>query len=387
LSDAGLGPAFPITEYEARLASVREGMRRRNLAALVLFSPENLFYLLGYESIGNSSFQLAVIPESSEPRLLVRELEQSGAAQTSWIDSVPVTVSDGQDPVEAAVELLKALRLDRERVGFERTAPFLTAGAFMSIQSRLGGAALADGSGIVEAARRIKSPAEILAIRKAARYTQAGMQAAIDALHAGARDNDLAAAAAEAIYRAGSEYMCSAPIVTTGARSGTAHTTFARRVISEGDAVLLEMGGVHQRYTGPLMRSAVVGEPSRLIADMYRVCDNALSASIGMMRPGVTAGSVHATCQAVIDDAGYGPNFRKRLGYSVGVGFPPDWGEGDILHLSSKDPTPLAAGMVFHLPPALRREGIAGVGCSETVLVTGDGAEPLTHFPRQLAVR
>ena len=101
----------------------------------------------------------------------------------------------------------------------------------------------------------------------------------------------------------------------------------------------------------------------------------------------VTGAEVHAACQHVIDEAGFEPNFRKRTGYSVGVGFAPDWGEGHIVHLSREALTPLQPGMVFHLPPALREEGIAGVGCSETVLVTQDGAEVITNLPRELRVR
>ncbi|HZU17359.1 MAG TPA: M24 family metallopeptidase, partial [Candidatus Dormibacteraeota bacterium] len=116
-------------------------------------------------------------------------------------------------------------------------------------------------------------------------------------------------------------------------------------------------------------------------------CSRALDAAIAAIRPGVTAGSVHDAGQRVIDQAGFEPNFRKRLGYSVGVGFAPDWGEGHILHLSREDPTVLEPGMVFHLPPALRRYAVVGVGCSETVAVTADGAEVITDFPRELAIR
>jgi Xaa-Pro dipeptidase len=120
---------------------------------------------------------------------------------------------------------------------------------------------------------------------------------------------------------------------------------------------------------------------------MYDACSLALDASIAALRPGVTAGSVHDACQRVIDDAGFEPNFRKRLGYSIGIGFAPGWGEGAFLELSRGDPTLLEAGMVFHMPPALRVYPEVGMGCSETVLVTEDGAEVLSDFPRELVVR
>jgi Xaa-Pro aminopeptidase len=379
--------AFPAEEYQRRLKAVQAGIDERGLDALLVFGPENIFYVTGYESIGYSSFQLAVVASGGAPRLLVRELERAAARRFSWSPEEPSTIQDGQDPIDAVVETLKARGLANARVGIDRSSWSLTVNNYLALVERLPGLQLSDGSGIVEHVRRIKSAAEIECIRQAARYTEAAMRAAVDATAEGVTDNHVAAAAAQAVYDAGSEYMCIAPIVTTGYRSGIAHTNFARRVIEKGDAVLYEIGGVHKRYAGPLMRSAVVGPPSDLVRRMYDACDRALDAAIAAIRPGVSAGSVHEACQQVIDAAGFEANFRKRLGYSVGVGFAPDWGEGHIVHLSKNDPTPLEAGMVFHMPPALREYSVAGVGCSETVAVTESGVEVITDFPRELAIR
>lgn len=379
--------AFPIAEFRRRLATVQEGISALGVDAIVIFGPENLFYLTGYETIGYSAFQLAVVPAGGEPRLLVRELERGTARRLSWVEAEPDTIQDGANPIDSVVETLARLGLDKGRLGFDRSSWFLTANTYLALVERLPQATLVDSSGVIEKARRIKSELELGCIRQAARYTEAGMRAGIDAIHAGARDNEVGAAAAAALFAAGSEYMSIAPIVTTGYRSGIAHTTFARHPIEEGDAILLEIGAVHRRYAGPLMRSATVGAPSYLARRMYDVCSRSLDAAIAAIRPGVTAGSVHAACQRVIDEAGFEPNFRKRLGYSVGVGFAPDWGEGHILHLSKDDPTSLEPGMVFHMPPALREYSVVGVGCSETVAVTADGVEVITDFPRELARR
>ncbi len=93
-----------------------------------------------------------------------------------------------------------------------------------------------------------------------------------------------------------------------------------------------------------------------------------------------------AACRGLLEDAGYEPYFRKRTGYSVGVAFAPDWGEGHIVSLRRDDPTVLEAGMVFHIPPALRVPRQYGLGFSETVLITKTGCEVLTRFPLELHV-
>jgi len=287
----------------------------------------------------------------------------------------------------ASQALIEAAGLARANVGIDMNSTSLTVRTFRKFEQALPDATFVDGGGIVELARRVKSPFELDCFRKAARYTEAGMAAAIEAVREGAMDNDVGAAAAAAMYRAGSEYFASGPTVTTGYRSGVAHTTFQRNRLAAGDAVLIEIGGNHRRYSSPLMRSAVVGPPSHLAQRMYDACSRALDAAIAAIRPGVTAGEAHDACQKVIDEAGFEPNFRKRLGYSMGIGFAPGWGEGAFLHLSKGDQTVLEPGMVFHMPPALRKYSVVGVGCSETVAVTKDGVEILTSFPRELAVR
>jgi Xaa-Pro dipeptidase len=379
--------AFPVVEFERRLGLVQEEIRRRGLDGTLVFGPANLFYLTGYETIGFANFQLASVPASGEPRLLVRELESAPARRLSWLTAEPVVWADDQDPLEATVQMLRDQGLDQGRIGVDEASMFLSVRIYKRLQSHLAGAELVDGSGIVETCRRIKSDDEIACFRQAAAYTRAGMAAAIDAVREGAMDNEVGAAAAGAMYAAGSEYVASGPTVTSGYRSGIAHTTFARQKIRRGDAVLIELGGLHRRYTNALMRSAVVGPPSDLVRRMYDACSRALDAAIAATRPGVTSGSLHDACQRVIDEAGFEPNFRKRLGYSLGIGFAPGWGEGSFLELSRGDQTRLEAGMVFHMPPALRVYPEVGVGCSETVLVTEDGVEVLSDFPRDLAVR
>src|SRR3972149_5663247 len=152
-----------------------------------------------------------------------------------------------------------------------------------------------------------------------------------------------------------------------------------------GDLVLLELGGCVKRYSGALMRTVAVGNVPEEARKMASACRAGLEAAIDAIRPGATAGEVDKACVAQMAKAGYEALFRKRTGYSVGVSYPPDWGEGHIVSLRQGDPTPLEPGMVFHIPPALR--SYARWGVSETVLVTPDGCEVLTHLSRELFQR
>jgi Xaa-Pro dipeptidase len=375
-------PAVPLEEYGARLSGLRRRMAAREVETLVVFTPENVCYLTGYETIGYASFQALIVRRDAQ-LLYVREMERTVAEATTCVEAF-ATYGDTDDPVEGLLGLLRRRAWASGRSAVETQTWFVGPAAMVRLRQGLGDPM--EGSGLVEAGRRVKSPSEIGLIRRACRVTEAGMAAALKAVRSGATENAAAKAAYGGMMDAGSDFMAGDPIVTSGWRSGVAHTTFANRTIEPGDAVLIELGGCCRRYFGPLMRSAAVPPVSGKIRRMSETIVAALDAAIAAIRPGVTSGSVDAACREVLEQAGYEPYFRKRTGYSVGVAFAPDWGEGHITSLRRDDPTVLEPGMVFHIPPALRVPGEYGVGFSETVLVTGSGSEVLTNFPRELYV-
>lgn len=379
------GETFPKEEFEARLAKVRQGMQEKGLDALLQFSPANLFYLTGYNTAGFNNWQCLVVPMTGDPVLVLRLLERPIALATSWTDSIE-TYQDHEEPEAAVARTLSDLGLSNASLGAEQTSPFLTVGSYNKLNGMVG-ERLSDGTGIVESVRLIKSELEIDYFRRAARSTEAGMQAAIDAIEQGKTENDVAAASYEAMTAAGGEFFCNSPIVTAGYKSGLAHTTYHRRTLERGDPVAIEIGATYNRYTSPLFRTAAVGEAGPDLRRMYDACRESMEAAIGAIRPGARSLDVQEACQKVIDARGFEPHFRKRVGYGLGVGYPPTWGEGHIIDLKHHDERELRAGMVFHVVPALREHGEYGVGTSETVAVTELGHEVITDFSRELFIQ
>jgi Xaa-Pro dipeptidase len=372
-----------VAEYTQRLDAIQGQLGRKHADGMLVMGAANLFYLTGYETIGLTNFAMALVPIHGEPRLLVRELESTIARRLTWLSTEPVIYRDGEDPMTKIRDLIDGPRRTRAIV-IDTASTALSVVSHRHLIELFPEVNFIEGSGIVESARCVKSAAELNHLRQASLYTRAGMEAAVGAVHDGAYDNEVGAAAASAMYRAGSEFFASGPTVTTGWRSGIPHTTFQRNRLGRGDVALIEIGGVHHRYSCPLMRSVVISPATDVCLRMHAACAEGLSAALRSMRPGVTSDFVHAACQRAITAAGFEENFRKRLGYSVGVGFPPGWGEGSFLELAPGDQTILRPGMVFHLPPALRVDSVLGVGCSETVVVTDSGAEVIGDYPRTL---
>lgn len=268
------GLPFPREEYDERLSAVRRGMAVAGVEVLLLFAPANIAYITGYNTVGYTNYQCLAVPMAGPPVLVVRLLEQAVARATTWLETI-VTYADHEDPAVAVRRALHDAGLGGRRLAVEQTSPLFSVRSYTHLAEVLG-APLADGSGLVEAVRVTKSPREIACLRSAARCTEAGMRAALDAIAEQRTENEVAAECYRAMVAAGSEFLSGQPILTSGHKSGIAHTTFHRRTLQRGDAVLIEIGGVWNRYTAPLMRTATVGAPPSQVRRMYDVCREAL---------------------------------------------------------------------------------------------------------------
>ncbi|MBZ9603591.1 M24 family metallopeptidase [Phyllobacterium chamaecytisi] len=377
----GQESAFPKEEYERRQARARENLAAAGIDALVVTGPENIFYLTGQQTPGYYTFQALVLPAAGDPVFVIRQLEYFNFIANTFIPDAEV-YQDGDEPVSFLVAVIEKRGLASKRVAIDKRGWFLPIAVYEALQARLG--AIHDGAGLIESLRAVKSSLEVEKLERAASYVDKGMRAGLAAVRIGASENDLVAAMMGAAISAGSEYLGMEPLVSVGPRTGVPHGTWRRREIEAGDPAFLEMAACHDRYHAALMRSAWIGSPPKEAADMMKTCQEALQVALDAIRPGVPCEGPHIACQKVIDAAGYTDNFRKRLGYSVGISFAPDWGEGAILSLNAGVKTELQPGMTFHLPPALRIYGRFTVGVSETIVVTETGYRALGSIGREL---
>jgi Xaa-Pro dipeptidase len=373
--------AFFKTEYDARVGKARGALAAAGIDVLIATGPENIFYLTGQQTPGYYSFQALVLPVDGEPIFVLRQLEYYNFVANTFITDAEV-YQDGDEPVSFLVDVINKKGLASKRVAIDKRGWFLPIAAYEMLQAKLG--TVADAAGVVERLRAVKSPAEVEKIATAARYVDAAMCAGLGTVKAGVRDNDLVSAMMGAAISAGSEYVGMEPLTSVGRRTGVPHGTWRRGRLGAGEPAFLEMAACHDRYHAALMRSAWVGKVPEKALDMERVCQDALAAALDAIRPGEPCEAPHLACQAAIDKAGYTDNFKKRAGYSIGISFAPDWGEGGILSLYTGVKTQLQPGMTFHIPPALRIYGQFTVGVSETVVVTQTGYRVLGSVPRPL---
>jgi Xaa-Pro dipeptidase len=375
--------AFGRAEYDARVHRARANLQAAGIDVMVVTGPENIFYLTGQQTPGYYTFQALVLPVDGDPVFVIRQLEYFNFISNTFISNAAI-YTDGDDPVNFLVDVIQQKGWTRRRIAIDKRGWFLPIAVYEALQRKLG--EIHDGAGLIEKLRAVKSAAEIEKLEQAARYVDVGMRAGLAAVKVGASENDFVAAMLQASIAAGSEYMGMEPLVSCGPRSGIPHGTWRRRKIAQGEPAFLEMAASHDRYHAALMRSAWIGQPPQKAVEMEKVCQEALQAALGALKPGAPCEASHLACQAVIDRAGYTDAFKKRTGYSVGISFAPDWGEGAILSLYAGVKTQLQPGMAFHIPPALRVYGEFTVGVSETVVITETGYRALGNVERKMQI-
>jgi Xaa-Pro aminopeptidase len=381
--------AFSFAEYQARVARVRSRMAALGVDLLLVTSPLDLCYLAGYSTFSVDLHACLLVPRQGELVFQVSAMDIPAALLTGWIDRIePYDWKERDQIPERLASLVREQGAERGRLGMELTGPALPVRLYRELRRLLPEAWFEDTSEVVFAVRQIKSPTELEYMRQAARLTAAGIRASYRAVATGSTDNDVARAGYDAMVGAGSEFLPVEPIVTSGRRSGWAHTTFKRTPLQAGDVVFLEYGGCYQRYTAPMMRTVSIGEPGpavRRVADAVRTT---VELVIENVRAGRTADDVARAARkghAALDSEVY---FQGVYGEATGLSFPPTLveGSGRSAVIAEGVEQILQPGMTFHLPIAMRLPGKFCVGLSETIAVIESGCEILTEQQRDLVV-
>ncbi|MDA0703450.1 MAG: M24 family metallopeptidase [Proteobacteria bacterium] len=389
-------PVFELAEYLDRVARVKARMAREGLDLLVVTDPANMNYLAGYDGWSFYVHQCLILAQNEDaPIWIGRAQDAEGARLTTWlpVDSVRgypdhYVQSTERHPMDFVADLVADRGWGNGRIGTEQDAYYFNAACQAALESGLPNAGFADATLLVNWERAVKSDAEVAQLRIAGRIMEQVMDAALQATVPGARQSAVAAAALRAMPRGtpehGGEYPgLLPPLLPTGESSGAPHLTWTDRAYERNEMAVFELGATRHRYHSPMVRSAWLGTPPDRVADLAKVVAEGLEAALDTAGPGVAAEDVSEAWRRVT--ARHGLEKKSRLGYSIGLGYPPDWGEHTI-SLRTEDRTELRANMAFHAIASLRRDEVT-CKMSEAFLITETGAEALARVPRELFTR
>ncbi|AHD10443.1 M24 family metallopeptidase [Phaeobacter gallaeciensis] len=386
---------FEHSEYQRRLAKTRAAMAAAGLDALFVTDPSNQAWLTGYDGWSFYVHQGVIIPKDGDPIWWGRYMDMMGARRTCWMAQDRLlgygdyyVQSSDHHPMQDLAEHLSALGLDRARIGVEMENYYYSAKAHAVLTAELPQAGLVDATALVNWQRLVKSDAEISFMRKAARITDKVIQTAIERAAPGVRKNDLVAdilhAGVTGVDDDWGDYPAIVPLTPSGLDATAAHLTWDGTSMRAGEATFFELSGCYRRYHAPLSRTVFLGTPSEDIVRIEAAQIEGIAAGIEAARAGNRTCDIADAFMAVM--AKHGIERSGRMGYPVGLSYPPDWGERTA-SIRSEDTTVLQPGMVFHFMPALWMD-TWGLETTETLLIRDTGAaEPLCTVERKLFVK
>jgi Xaa-Pro aminopeptidase len=381
-------PEFERAEFEARWERARAGMGERGLDALLVTTEANYRYLSGHATLAfmNRARPLfCLLPRHGAPLVLAGASESSVARGTSWIADVRAFTALVEPGVAELVQAVHDRGLAAGRIGCEfglAQRLGMPPSDFLTLQQRLPAATFVDGGDLLWALRRVKSPAEVAYLRRAAAITSEAVAATLAAAREGWTEREVYQHAATGVMRLGADRPGYGP-VNADARAPDSMTggPTARR-LEAGRMVYMGAGCAYHAYWSDQVRVFAVGRATDHQRRMYQVMHEAFERCFAMMRPGVPVRDVMRTSLAVLEAGGAGP-YAGRLG-RIGHGTGLDLSEPPSIN--ADDPAVLEAGMVLYLEPNfVTPEGNFLV--EDTVLLTPDGCELLsTRAPAELPV-
>ncbi|MER9702603.1 Xaa-Pro peptidase family protein [Mesorhizobium sp. M0146] len=384
---------FLPAEFRRRVHDVKQRMERAGLDLLICQDPANMYWLTGYD--GDSFYvpqAVMVHLQSDMPIWFGRFVDVNSAHITT--DLTAENIQSFSDhllehpelhPFDDLCHLINTRGWGSDRIGVELNAHYYTARGHQHLVKGVPNAKFADSRELVNWARLIKSDAELVYMREAGRLATRTMQRVIATLKPGVPQNEVVAEVYSCQTRGvDGKYgdPSSPPLIQTSEQTNAPHLGWTDEPLPASGLVLMEFGATRRRYCAPLCRTVHIGKPPDEVSRLAEVIVEGGDAVLEMAKPGVIVEELNAVWQRILVHNGYSK--IGRSGYSIGLNYPPSWGDRTV-SIRAGDTTVLQAGMCFHFQSGIRLHDF-GAAISESFIVTESGGERLADVDRRLIV-
>ena len=378
---------FTKEEFLKRRSKVIEELKKQNLDGLLMFRQESMYWLTGYDTFGYVYFQCLVLTAKGDLVLLTRAPDLRQAQNTSIIKDIRIWVDkDKSNPADELKNILSELSLEKSNLGVEYEAYGLTGrNAIRLNNSLINFTNLHDKSELISFLRVLKSPVEIVYVKKAAELADKAMDAAWKHAHAGQNESKILAEMQGAIFNGGGDYPANEFIIGSGKNALLCRYQSEKRNLDEVDQLSIEWAGTYKHYHSAMFRTIPIGKINDKQKKMYEACVEALKACEKKLKPGNKVGEVFDVHAEIFDKFGYKKSRMNACGYSLGATFAPNWMDWPMLYTGN--PLILSSGMVFFMHMILMdSDNQLAMNLGETYLVTNDGNERLGKKKMDLVI-
>ncbi|HEY2378909.1 MAG TPA: Xaa-Pro peptidase family protein [Gemmatimonadaceae bacterium] len=362
---------FDPSVFARRLERARQLTRDAGGTILLATSgATNFTYLVG-SNYGRSERLIALLlPVDGSPVLVAPSFEVERVRRGSRVDAPVRGWEEQDDPFALVRDAMSAS-------GAASTAPSIVVEpktdywTAMAVARTLPDAKLIDGSSVFEQLRLVKTPEEIIRMRRAIEITEDAIASTFDRLEVGMRDQDVAKMVAEEHAKRGID---GGGLVQFGAQSALPHGGTIGTKLALQTVVLIDAGGEFQGYTSDITRTRWFGDaPPARFREVYNLVHDAQDAAMARVRPDVPAQEIDRAARAVITKGGYGQYFTHRLGHGMGMdGHEPTW-------MVEGNTKLLAPGYVFSVEPGIYMPGMWGVRIEDDYMCTESGGQLLSR--------
>jgi len=381
-------------EFRRRRAEIGKRMEDRGLGSLCLFSAAQVFYLTGFPFIATERPIAALfVPETNRVVLYVPLLEMEHAEE-AHADAVRTykEYPGSEHPMMLLSRVLAEFGAVSGRVGVDADG---YGGGYGYVGPRLSDLTEAEVVAVpdlIERMMRIKSEEEIGLIRESCKWAGVAHRLLQDYTAPGLVETDVSfrasyEASMRMIKTLGPEYRLmrfgSLPVQADyrgqiGTRSAIPHAITANATFQQGDVVVSGAGAEVGGYLSELERTMIVGVPTAEQRRHFELMVDVQELAFSMIRPGAKCSEVDQAVTAYFRSHGIEETWRHHTGHSIGYGM------HEAPFLDGGDNTEIEPGMVLTVEPGIYVPGVAGFRHSDTVLVTENGMEILTVYPREL---
>jgi Xaa-Pro aminopeptidase len=354
--------------HAGRLRRLGEALGGHGVDALLVSNLTNIRYLTGFTG---SNALLVVRPDDAIFLTDFRYLERV-APLREFLEVRQVN----QEILRVAGEQVAAALPPGGRAGFE--AAHLTVAQHRLLAAALPGTELVPTNGAVEQLRMIKDEREQEAIRRAAALLEPVYATLAEEGLAGRTEIEVAWRIQELFHEAGAQGGAFDSIVASSEAGALPHAEPRDTVIAGNTLVTIDLGCRLDGYLSDCTRTFATGPLPAPLDEIYALCLEAQLAGLAAVKPGAGGAEVDAVVRDLITEAGHGAHFQHGTGHGVGLDI------HEAPRLATTSSATLEVGMVVTVEPGIYLPGVGGVRIEDLVIVTADGAERLTGYPKEL---
>ncbi|MBA4393899.1 MAG: hypothetical protein C0407_10135 [Desulfobacca sp.] len=364
---------FIPSPYMKRVQLLLEELKKRSLAGLVVFQPENRRYLSGFKPADpqlNESSGFLIIGEGQA--ILGTDSRFEGEVQKQAKGFYPFIYRRG---LEASWSEIEGRVKKLSRLGFEGlSVTFHTYRRFKKlIRSVNSSISFLPTYQMVEELRTRKENREIEAITRSLKITEEAFVLVLKALRPGKTEKEIAWELKKTIHQKGGEDLAFEPIVASGPNAALPHAEPSEREIRKGEPILFDFGTKWKGYCSDLSRTVFLGPPNDRFKEVYSLVRQAQLQAEKGIKAGLTTVEADALARSVIDKGGYGKFFKHSLGHGVGLA------THELPSISPVKPVPLCPGMVVTIEPGIYLPGWGGVRLENMVVIQKKGVKCLNQ--------